>query len=92
MTKLEKEQEWLNGLLNDYITGDNNEIYSRLKNIAKKKYLKGDGVAEFQEQFFINFITNGESLNNFNNLFHSKSHNNLIKVRQQVDPNFMINN
>jgi len=77
MVKLEEEQQWLNSLLNDY-KDNHNEIYDRLENIAKGKYLKGIGVKEFQEQFFIDFILNGESYNNFVNLYHYKSHKKLI--------------
>lgn len=66
------------------------EIYDRLENIAKGKYLKGQGVKEFQEQFFINFITNGEAYNDYENKFHYKSHLKLIKLRRKIDPNFML--
>ena len=91
MTKLEKEIDWLNSLLNDYVTQDNNDIYDRLTNIAKCKYLKGDGIADYQENFFVNFITNGEQMNNYENLYSSKLHNKLIKIRRKYDPNFLLN-
>lgn len=87
--KLEQEQNWLNSLLEDY-KYDNGDIYFRLENIAKGKYIKGDGVKEFQEQFFIDFITNGEAFNNYENKFHYKSHLKLIKLRRKIDPEFML--
>jgi len=83
MVKLEEEQEWLNDLLEDYITGEDNEIYNRLVKIAKKKYSKGEGVAEFQEQFFQNFITNDKKLND--NLYNLNKHMKLIKLRNQIE-------
>lgn len=86
--KLEKEQELLNSLLVDY--KDNHaDIYSRLENIAKGKYLKGDGVKEFQEQFFVDFIINGESYNNYQNMYHHKLHKRLLNLRRKIDPDFL---
>ncbi len=87
MVKLEKEQEWLNSLLEDY-KDNHNEIYFRLENIAKGKYSKGVGVKDFQEQFFNNFIQNGEAYNNFRNLYHEKLHQKLINLRRKIDSNF----
>lgn len=89
MVKLESEKASLEGYLEDY--KDNHaEIYYRLVNIAKGKYLKGDGVKEFQEQFFIDFIVNGKGYNNYKNLYHHVSHLKLIKLRRKIDPNFML--
>ena len=65
------------------------EIYDRLVNIAKCKYLKGLGIKEFQEQFFIDFIVGGESLNNHDNRFHYKSHKKLLDLRRKINPNFL---
>ena len=89
MVKLEKEQQWLNLLLEDY-KDNHNEIYYRLENIAKGKYNKGVGVKEFQEHFFINFILNGESYNNYDNLYDFDSHQKLINLRRKIDPNFLL--
>ncbi len=89
--KLEQEKEWLNELLDDYKEGDNNEIYIRLRNIAKKKYLKDEEVAEYQEKFFVNFIKNGESMNKYSNLYNKKLHDKLISLRRNSDPDFMLN-
>ena len=90
MVKLEKEQEFLNSLLEAYNNREHNEIYWRLKNIAKCKYIKGNGIKDFQEQFFMNFIINGESFNNYNNYYSEKLHDKLIRLRRQIDNNFMI--
>ncbi len=87
--KLEKEQQWLNSLLEDY-KDNHNDIYFRLENIARGKYLKGIGVKDFQEQFFINFILNGESYNNYRNLYDDKSHQRLIDLRRKINPNFLL--
>ena len=92
MVKLEKEQAWLNGLLNQYKCKVHNQIYFRLKNIAKGKYLRGEGIQEFQEQFFVNFIVNGESINNYDNLYVKELHEKLIRLRRKIDPYFLINN
>lgn len=89
MVKLEKEQAIFNELLEAY-KDDHNEIYFRLENIARCKYLKGDGVKEFSEKFFIEFIKNGKSYNNYQNLYDYESHLKLIKLRRKIDPNFMI--
>lgn len=59
------------------------DINFKLENIAKGKYLKGDCVQEFQEQFFIDFIVGDEAFNNYKNLFHYKSHLKLIKLRRK---------
>lgn len=88
MSKLEKETDWLNSLLDDY-KDNHNDIYFRLENIAKGKYYKGEGLKEFQEEFFINFIVNGESYNNYNNLYNSKSHQKLVNLRRKINPNFL---
>jgi hypothetical protein len=88
MVKLECEQYFLNGCLEDY-KEKHNDIYYRLENIAKCKYLKGIGVKEFQEQFFIDFIINGESYNNYRNLYHYKSHKRLLNLRRKIDPDFL---
>jgi hypothetical protein len=89
MVKLDSEKALLEDYLEDY--KDNHaEIYDKLVNIAKGKYLKGDGVKEFREQFFIDFIVNGEGYNNYENLYHHKSHLKLIKLRRKIDPNFML--
>ena len=83
MVKLEKEKEWLNSLLDDY-KDDHNDIYFRLENIAKCKYHKGEGVKEFQEQFFIDFIINGETYNNCDNYYNSKLHQKLVNLRRKM--------
>ena len=88
MVKLETEKELLEAYLEDY--KDNHaEIYDKLENIAKGKYLKGHGVKEFQEQFFIDFIVGGEAFNNYRNKFHYKSHKKLLNLRRKIDPNFL---
>lgn len=89
--KLEKEQEFLNSLLEAYKNREHNEIYFRLENIAKCKYLKGNGIKDFQEQFFMNFIINGESINNYDNYYNENLHDKLIKLRRKIDNNFIIN-
>jgi hypothetical protein len=89
MTKLQKEIDYLNSLLEAY-KDNHNDIYYRLENIAKGKYLKGEGIKDFQEQFFIDFITNGEAYNNYDNLFNEKLHSRLIKLRRKIDPGFML--
>lgn len=89
--KLQKEIEWLESLKNDFIMGDNNEIYDRLSNIAKGKYSKDDKVAEFQENFFADFILNAEEWAdgaNYN-LYNSKLHKRLLAKRRKVDPGFL---
>jgi hypothetical protein len=90
MVKLEREQQWLNSLLDDYKIRNHNEIYDYLEKIAKGKYNIGIGVKEFQEEFFINFIMNGEKINNFNNLYSEKLHKKLINLRRKIDPDFML--
>lgn len=89
MVKLEKEQAIFNELLEDY-KDNHNEIYFRLENIARGKYLKGECVKEFSEHFFIEFIVNGESYNNYRNLYDHKLHLKLIKLRRKIDLNFMV--
>ncbi len=86
--KLESEQQLLNGYLEDY-KDNHNEIYYILENIAKCKYLKGIGVKEFQEQFFVDFIVKGESYNNYRNLYDYKSHQKLINLRRKINPDFL---
>lgn len=89
MVKLEREKAILMDYLEDY--KDNHaEIYFILQNIAKMKYLKGDGVKEFQEKFFIDFIIGGKVFNNYENLYHHKSHLKLIKLRRKINPEFML--
>lgn len=88
MVKLETEKEILERYLEDY-KDNHNDIYDVLKNIAKCKYLKGDGIKEFQEQFFIDFIINGQSYNNYCNLFNYKLHNKLLNLRRKIDPQFL---
>ncbi len=88
MVKLEREKEILERYLEDY-KDNHNEIYTILKNIAKCKYLKGDGVKEFQEQFFIDFIVGGETYNNCKYKFCCKSHKKLLNLRRKIDPNFL---
>jgi len=88
MVKLESVQQSLNDYLEDY-KDNHNEIYDRLENIAKCKYLKGIGVKEFQEQFFIDFIVGGKSYNNYQNLYHYNSHKRLLNLRRKIDPNFL---
>lgn len=41
----------------------NNNIYKYLVNTAKCKYLRGNGVKEYQEKFFIDFIIGGKTYN-----------------------------
>lgn len=89
MVKLETEKAKLERFLEDY-KDNHNQIYSELENVAKGKYLKGDGVKEFQEQFFIDFIVNGEAYNNYENLYSNVLHLRLIKLRRKIDPNFML--
>lgn len=67
---------------------NHNEIYDILQNIAKGKYLKGIGVKEFQEHFFIDFIINGVTYNNYINLYHSKSHKKLLNLRRKNNIDF----
>lgn len=88
MVKLESEQHLLNYYLESY-KDDHNKIYDILVNIAKGKYLKGNGVKEFQEQFFIDFIVGGEAYNNYVNLYNSKLHKKLLNLRRKIDPNFL---
>lgn len=88
MVKLEKEKEIMEDYLEDYLYA-HNEIYFKLENIAKGKYLKGHGVKEYQEQIFIDFIVNGESYNDYNNKYNHKAHLKLVKLRRKIDPDFM---
>lgn len=89
MVKLEKEKEIFENYLNSYKSGDHNEIYYLLENVAKGKYLKGIGVKEFQEEFFIYFILNGEQMNP--SLYNDKLHKRLIKLRRKNDNCFLLN-
>ena len=88
MVKLETEKAILEGYLENY-KDNHNDIYDILVNIAKGKYLKGNGVKEFQEQFFIDFIVGGESYNNYRNLYNYKLHKRLLNLRRKIDPNFL---
>ena len=89
--KLQKEIEWLQRLKNDYIMGDHNEIYDRLKNIAKCKYLKGEAVQQYQENFFRDFIENGEAWSDGinDNAYRDRLHEQLLNMRREIDPNFL---
>lgn len=91
MVKLESQQELLNYYLECYqcYNDNHNQIYDELVNIAKDKYLKGIGVKEFQEQFFIDFIINGKSLNNYDNLYNAKLHKKLLNLRRKINSNFL---
>ena len=89
MVKLESEKAILEQYLEDY-KDNHSDIYDKLKNIAKCKYLKGVDVKEFEEQFFINFIVGGKAYNNYKNMYHHKSHLRLIKLRRKIDPDFML--
>ena len=69
--------------LDDFITGDNNEIYENLHNIAKKKYSKDAQLAEFQEQFLQDFIKMDKPFKH--SLYRKDLHNNLLKMREKVN-------
>lgn len=88
MVKLESEQQLLNDYLEDY-KDNHNDIYDELVNITKCKYIKDIGVKEYQEQFFIDFIVNGESYNNYRNLYDYKSHKKLLNLRRKINPDFL---
>jgi len=88
--KLKTERIWLTSLKADYENENDNEIYDRLYNIASMKYLKGDDVKVFQEDFFVDFVVNGHAWNNYDNLYNSYLHKKLILRRRKLDPNFLI--
>lgn len=89
-----KETAWLEYLKQTFIEGNDNEIYPRLNDIASGKYLRGQGVREYQEAFFLDFMHNGlywknakgEMTNKGNTVLHNK----LAKRRQQIDSSFII--
>ena len=65
-------------------------IIWRYIRIITIKYLKGIGVKEFHQQFFIDFIVGDEAFNNYGNLYNYKLHLRLIKLRRKIDPEFML--
>jgi len=80
----------LNILKQNYIARCDDEIYSRLNDIASMKYLKDDEVKTLQENFFVDFIINGKEWNNYNNSYSLKKHTKLMIRRRKVDPDFLI--
>lgn len=73
---------------NEFLEDDNNEIYTKLKKVAKREYSKDARLAEFQEEFFQFFMKNDKRLVDkryINNLYSKKYHDVLVQLREKVD-------
>ncbi len=66
-----------------YVNGWDNDIYHALQKIAKKKYSVDSKLADFEEQFFQNYMKNGEKYK----LYSDKEHEKLVKMRAKANKN-----
>ena len=71
-----------------FINGTHNEIYNLLTPISKCKYQKNKYCAQFQEDFFVDFIRNGHTWTN-EPTYHCILHDMLVINRRQIKRNFL---
>ena len=79
----QKNIDWYNSLMQDYISYGISDIYERLKPIAQKKYSKDERLAEIQERFyhdFIDLVPNEENIRH-----HDTFVENLQKMREKAN-------
>lgn len=65
-----------------------NKIYKLLDPISKKKYYKDKYCAQFQEDFFVDFILNGDKWTN-TPLYHYILHDRLVMNRRKINKDFL---
>lgn len=70
-------------LKSQYINGETNRIYHVLENVAKKKYYKDTECAEFQEEFFQDFMKNTCAWNGSMQTDNFKLEEKLMKLREK---------
>lgn len=80
--RIAEYQDYWTGFINDYDA----EIYAKLEKIAKKQYSKDEELANFEEQFYQNFIMNDECYNKkINRYYSNKGHQRLVNLRNLAE-------
>jgi hypothetical protein len=80
--RLQNMKEQYEKAKEDFVSGNNSEIYNLMENIAKKKYYKDEECAAYQEEFYQDFMQNAINWNT--SMHNSKLHDKLVNSRAKT--------